>query len=241
MGSDSPRSSRSIRHLGQESFGSCELGSTLELGAVRGWLQRQFEPAEPGIEPAGQGSERRLDQPLDLASGGLAVLLGIVEVAAGLGVGVGAAADDRQRDRAGQLPLDFVAGIAGPFGTDLVELAAQGCAMAGVAEEHGPDLAGRIGRSQHGQAMVDRPVGIDAEIDPAAVLQDPSVGREIRLTLAPRQARRRAGRQGSKSRLSRSRRSARGCSVRSGPSGRPGCGAPKMKSSPLLKAGPQCV
>ena len=75
---------------------------------------------------------------------------------------------------------------------------------------------------EHGQAVVDRSVGIDAEVDPAAVLQDPSVGCEADLALAPRQARRRAGRQGSESDLFDRSRSARGCSVRSGLSGRRG-------------------
>ena len=70
------------------------------------------------------------------------MLFGVVEITARLGVGVGSAADDCQCGRAGELPLDFVAGIAGPLGTDLVELAAQGRAVAGVAEEHGPDFTG---------------------------------------------------------------------------------------------------
>ena len=175
---------------------------------------------KPASNSAGQGGEGRLDQPVDLATGGEPVLLGVVEVAARLGIGVGPAADDGQRDRAGRLPLDLVAGVAGPLGADLVELAAQGRAMAGVAEEHGPDLAGRVGGAQHRQAVVDRSVGIDPEVDPAAVFQDSPVGREADPALAPRQARRRPGRQGRRARPFRSRRSARGCSVRCVPSGR---------------------
>ncbi len=49
--------------------------------------------------------------------------------------------------------------------------------------------------------MVDRPVGIDAEVDPAAVFQDPPVGGEGGLALAPRQGRGRTGREGSESDL----------------------------------------
>ena len=196
VGSDSPRSSRSIKRPGQESRGAASLGLFLELGPAGRRFERELDLAEPGLDSAGQGGERRLDQAVDLAAGGQPVLLGVVEVAPGLGIGVGPAADDGQRDRARRLLLDLVAGVTGPIGADLVEFASQGRAVAGVAEEHGPHLAGRVGRAQHRQAVVDGPVGIDAEIDPAAVLQDPPVGREADPSLAPRQARRRAGRQG---------------------------------------------
>ena len=47
--------------------------------------------------------------------------------------------------------------------------------------------------------MVDRSVGIDAEVDPAPVFQDPPIGCEPSLALAPRQARGRPGRQGGES------------------------------------------
>ena len=60
------------------------------------------------------------------------------------------------RRGAGVHPLDVVAGEPGPLGADLVELAAQGRAVAGVADQHGADLAGRIGHAQHGQAVVHR-------------------------------------------------------------------------------------
>ena len=60
----------------------------------------------------------------------------------------------------GDFLFDLVAGVAGPFGADLVELAPQGRAVAGVTEEHGPDLAGRVGGAQHRHAMIDRSVGL---------------------------------------------------------------------------------
>ncbi len=107
---------------------------------------------EPGVDRAGQGGEGRLDEALDFAGGGESVLFGVVEITARLGIGVGPAADDRQCGRAGELPLDFVAGVAGPLGADLIELAAQGCAMASVAEENGPDFTGRVGGPEDGQA-----------------------------------------------------------------------------------------
>ena len=60
--------------------------------------------------------------------------------------------------------------------------------MACVAEEHGPDFTGGVNGSEDGQAMVDRPVRIDTEVDPSAVFEDPPIGCEADLALAPRQA-----------------------------------------------------
>ena len=69
------------------------------------------------------------------------MLFSIVETTARLGIGIGPAADDGQGGRPGEQPLDFIARIAGPLGTDLVEFTAQGRAVAGVAKEHRPDFA----------------------------------------------------------------------------------------------------
>ena len=98
-----------------------------------------------------------------------------------------------------------------------------------------------VGRSQHRQAVVDRSVGIDAEIDPAAVLEDPPVGREADPPLAPRQARRRAGGQGRQRDLLDRVGQLAGVALDPRRSGRAGAALPKMKSSSLLKAGPQWV
>ena len=132
----------------------------------------------------------RREEPIHFGRSGGTVLLGVVEVAPRLGIGVGTAADDRHRHRAGRLTLDLIAGVSGPLGADLVELAPQGRAMAGVTEQDSADLAGRVARDQHRQARVDRPVRIDAETDPLAILEHPTVGREARPALTPGQARR---------------------------------------------------
>ena len=178
MGSDSPRSSRSINVRARNPAAPRCLVCSSSFARAGERFERELDPPEPALDPAGQGSEGRLDQPVDLATGGEPVLFGVVKVTARLGIGVGPAADDRQRDRAGRLLFDLVAGVSGPFGADLVELASQGRAMAGVAEEHGLDLAGRVGRTQHRHAVIDRSIGVHPEIDPAAVLQDSPVGRE---------------------------------------------------------------
>ena len=72
----------------------------------------------------------------------------------------------------------------------------QGRAVAGVADQDRPDLAVRVGDAEDRQAVVGRPLGIHAEIDPSAVLQHPPVGREADLPLGPRHPARLAGGQG---------------------------------------------
>lgn len=136
---------------GQKSRGPRFLGLRHELLAVGKRLQWQFDSLEAAGNAAGQGSQRRLDQPVDFTPRGGTVLLGVVKVAARLGIGVGPAADDADCDRAGRLLFDQVARVARPLGTDLVELAPQGGAMAGITEENGLDLTGGVGRRSTGK------------------------------------------------------------------------------------------
>ena len=197
VGIGSPRSSRSssVRARSPAAPGRrVRSASTARSGAGSSGSSRRRNL--PAIRPvSGVRPDLRGEQPIDLGRRRGAVLLGVVEVAPRLGIGVGPAADDGDRHGAGRLPLDLVAGVSGPLGADLVELAPQRRAMAGVTEQHGADLARRVDRRQHGQARVDRPVRIDAEPDPLPLLEHPAVGREAGPALAPRQARRLAVRQ----------------------------------------------
>ena len=186
MGSDSPRSRRCDQRSGQKAGGASLLGLLLELGSRRGAVRGGARSSgnRLWIRP-GKGVRVDLTSRLTSRPAAIPWCFCIIEVAARFGIGVGAAANDRQRDRAGRLLFDFVTSVAGPFGTDLVELAPESRAMARVTKEHRLDLAVRVDRPEHRQAVVDRSIGIHPETDPAAILQVLADWPRTRLALGP--------------------------------------------------------
>ena len=70
-----------------------------------------------------------------------AMVLGHLEGAEGMGVGVARAAGDEQRDGTGVVGLDAVLGVAGEIGGDLHHVGAERRVVAGIAEDDGQRLA----------------------------------------------------------------------------------------------------
>jgi len=82
-----------------------------------------------------------------------------VSSAARIGVGIRAAADGDQRDRAWGVRLDSLLRVTGPIAADLVELTSQRGAVTGVGRHHRAHLAVATGRAENGQRLVRRPAG----------------------------------------------------------------------------------
>ena len=139
--------------------------------------------SRPVIRP-GSGASGPLEETLDLACDGHPVVLGILEAAPRVRVGVGAAADGHQRDRPGMRAFDRLAGVARPVAAELVEVAAERGAVAGVVNQHGPHRAIGGGDAKHGERVIDGSAGIGAEED-ALVARFAAIDREAGGPLGP--------------------------------------------------------
>ena len=95
-----------------------------------------------------------------------AVLLGHLEGAEGMGVGIARTAGDEQCNGAGVVGLDAVLGVAGEVGVDLHHVGAERGVVAGVAEDDGQRLAAGVLDPQDRHALVGRAGGVLAQLDP---------------------------------------------------------------------------
>ena len=163
-----------------------------------------------------QRCEGPREQTLDFACDDHPVVLGILQAAARVRVGVGAAADGHHRDRPRMRAFDRLAGVAGPVAAELVEVAAERRAVAGVVDHHGPHRAIGGGDAEHGERVIDGSAGIVAEED-ALVARFAAIDREAGRSLGPGESSRVGALRERHARPARSCRSARGCSGRSAP------------------------
>src|SRR5262249_51797401 len=110
------------------------------------------------LHPAGnrrpQRRERLLEHPTDFRGYLFAMLDCVGQTAPRNWVGIATAAYRYQRDCAWVVTLDRLLGAPGPITVNLVELAIERCAVAGIIQDERPNAPVRSHDPQHGKRMV---------------------------------------------------------------------------------------
>ncbi len=118
-----------------------------------------------GANGAADRLQAAREHPADLRRQRLAVLLGHLQLAARLRILIAAAELHEQRGSAGMRFLQLCLGEAGVVAVDLVEVAAQRGAVAGIAEQDGAERAIGGRDLEDGNVRVGRAARVDAEAD----------------------------------------------------------------------------